>query len=65
MAVFGGTKDRYGGITVTSSSEACPEQEVEGRLSVSLAKWKEEKVRVAWFHVAPQQASWIPLLVSF
>ena len=62
--LFGGTRDRYGGVTVSSSEEPCSEEELEERLGLSLAGWQEERVRVAWFHVAPAEAAWIPVLVK-
>lgn len=63
-AVFGGARDRYGGVTVSSSEEPCSQEELEERLGHSLASWLEERVRVAWFHVAPAEAGWIPVLVK-
>ena len=62
--VFEGVKDRYAGLTVSSASSPCPDDQVTSQLLSSLAKWREEGVRAVWFHVAPSEASWMPALIT-
>lgn len=59
---FSGSKDRYGGVTVTSSEEPCSQEEFPARLSLSLSSWAQDKVRSVWFHVSPSEADWVPTL---
>jgi len=62
--VFEGVRDRYAGLTVTSTSSPCPDDQVPSQLLSSLAKWQEEGVRAVWFHVAPSEVSWMPTLIA-
>merc|ERR1711872_1056291 len=62
--VFEGVKDRYAGLTVSSASSPCPDDQVTSQLLSSLVKWREEGVRAVWFHVAPSEASWMPALIT-
>ena len=62
--VFGGVRDRYAGLTVTSTSSPCPDDQLPSQLLSSLAKWQEEGVRAVWFHVAPSEASWMSTLIA-
>ena len=62
--MFDGVKDRYAGLTVTSTSSQCPDDQVSTQLLSSLTKWHEEGVRAVWFHVAPSEASWLPTLIA-
>jgi hypothetical protein len=59
-----GSTDRYGGLTVASSAEPCSGAQLAARLGPALAAWAEGGVRAVWFHVAPEQADWIPVLVQ-
>merc|ERR1712172_438729 len=62
--VFEGVRDRYAGLTVTSTSSPCPDDQMPSQLLSSLAKWQEEGVRAVWFHVAPSEAAWMPALIA-
>lgn len=61
---FKGLKDRYSGITVSSSEEPVSSQDFEEVLQASLSHWKEEKVRGVWFKVDLQHADWVPVLAK-
>jgi len=64
MAVFQGARDRYSGVTVTSTAEPCAAEQLEEQLRRSLAAWAADKARSVWFHVAPAEAAWVPVLVN-
>ena len=64
MTVFQGARDRYSGVTVTSTAEPCAAEQLEEQLRRSLAAWAADKARSVWFHVAPAEAAWVPVLVN-
>jgi len=63
-SLFSGTMDRYRGVTVNSKSEPCSEDQFLPKLTLSLADWTNRNVRVVWFHVSPEQADWVPVLIK-
>ena len=61
--MFQGERDRYHGVAVWSDKEGCHLTEFPARLDRSVAAWLATGVRAVWFHVAPEQADWVPVLV--
>lgn len=61
---FEGKTDRFRGITVTSHEEACPSDQFESKLQISLTDWKQNGVRGVWFYVGLEQSEWVPVLVK-
>jgi len=61
---FVGVKDRFQLVTVRSEVESCPEEQFLDKLTASLTGWRGDKLRGVWFHVHPDQAGWIPILVK-
>lgn len=62
--VFRGQADRFQCITVNSTEENCSPDLFAQQLNESLEEWRRNSIRGVWFHVAPAQSSWIPVLVG-
>ncbi|KAK8403663.1 hypothetical protein O3P69_000036 [Scylla paramamosain] len=61
---FQGVRDRYSGITVSSSEEPVTARDLEQMLQASLDQWRKERVRGVWFRVDLRHADWVPVLAK-